>query len=132
MNDPRGNLLPVPYYEDIPALRGFVLEDSWVLSISSTPGLLEFTMHLVLSSEHPDLKQARPGEQFDYRPGRLTFEGVTELLWAGQGSTPATDASGERDWGHVDSLKRDNDRFELEGDWGLMQLVAVDVRVDLH
>lgn len=118
-------------YSDLPALRGFVLEESWVLTITCMPGLVEFNMELVLSRDHPQLRPARPGEAFDIRAGRLVFEGVDELIWSRQGSFPATDASGEVDWGHIDSLTWNDGRFDLEGDWGKMRLDARTVRVDL-
>jgi hypothetical protein len=35
------------------------------------------------------------GTYLCYRPGRLEFDGVTDVEWTGQGAPPATDASGE-------------------------------------
>ena len=45
-------------------------------------------------------------------------------MWGGQGAAPATDASGERDFGHIDSLVWEGDAFRLEGDWGRMEVSA--------
>lgn len=88
-------------------------------------------MELVLSSDHPQVRPARSGETFDYRVGRLVFEGVDECMWSRQSLPPAIDASGEVDWGNIDALTWDDGRFDLEGDWGRMRLRAKTVRLDL-
>jgi hypothetical protein len=54
----------------------------------------------------------------------LEFGGVTGLEWVEQGSPPARDASGEVDYGHIDSMRWDRRDFELDGDWGRMRLCA--------
>lgn len=48
-----------------------------------------------------------------------------------QGAPPATDASGEVDFGHIDSLVWDGNAFELEGDWGRMEVSAARAEVEI-
>jgi hypothetical protein len=50
----------------------------------------------------------------------------------GQGRLPATDASGEEDYGHIDALHWDNGIFELEGAWGQIRVVATGVGLNLE
>ena len=46
------------------------------------------------------------------------------IEWLQRGSAPATDATGEQDWGHIDWFVVDNDVYELEGDWGHVRVVS--------
>jgi len=113
---------------DYPQLDGFesvYLEDSFVLGIEATPTRLVLLMELVLTPGHPAYHPPAPGEQNCYARATIEFRNVRSLTWAGQGSPPATDASGEMDYGAIDALFRNGSLFHLEGDWG-----AIDVASD--
>ncbi|WP_284987664.1 hypothetical protein [Arthrobacter sp. fls2-241-R2A-172] len=92
-------------YFEHDVLRGFYLEDSWVLDINASRGQLVITAEFVLTEEHPSYASARPGEQYCYRKGVLVFDGVTDLTWTGQlSSRPSRDPDGSVDYGNIDSL----------------------------
>ena len=59
---------------------------------------------------------AQAGEQYSYR--RLTFPNVRRFEWLDRGGPAAVDATGERDWGNIDTFAADADTYELTGDWG--------------
>ena len=108
-----------------------MLEESWVLSIAACPGALDFEIDLTFDKDHPELRAPRDGDVVYSRRGVLRFRGVSELTWRGQGNPPATDASGQRDWGAVDSMQFAGNEYLLEGDWGIITLTAAGLEVDM-
>jgi hypothetical protein len=118
-------------YSESVELQHFVLEESWVLGIAATPGQLEFEMNLVFAKDHPDLRPPRDGEVFYSRTGVLRFRGVTDLVWRGQGKPPATDATGEQDWGAIDSMHYEGNEYLLGGDWGTLTVKANSIEAEL-
>jgi hypothetical protein len=118
-------------YTDLPGFEALVLEESYVLDIRATPGEVAFDVELVLTAEHPAYTPPPANETDCFRVGRVRFVEVRELVWREQGAVPATDASGERDYGHIDSLEWDSGTFRLEGDWGRMEVTATSVQVEI-
>lgn len=118
-------------YTDIPGFAELVLEESFVLDISATPTRLVLCVEFALTPEHPAYAPPPPNENEAYRRGEIRFLGVRRLVWEGQGAQPATDASGERDYGHIDDLRWDDGVYELAGDWGEITLEAERVEVEL-
>ena len=122
---------PVPAYQEISSLAAVVLEESYVLDIEVRPGIVEFSMDFVLTPEHKDFRPLGPEANYCYRRGQLIFSGVKRCLWSDQGAPPARDATGEIDFGNIDSFEWDDSRYVLQGDWGRMELVAENVQVRL-
>lgn len=118
-------------YQEISRLAAVVLEESYVLDIEVRPGSVAFSMDFVLTPEHKDFRPPGPEASYCYRRGRLTFSGVTRCLWADQGAPPARDATGEIDFGNIDSFEWDDAGYVLQGDWGRIELVAEQVHVRL-
>jgi hypothetical protein len=108
------------YYEAFSDLAGVYLEDSWVLEVAPSDHGLSFRLEAVLTPEHPLYEPPKPGEQHCYRTGWLSVGGETPMDIRLSGNCPATDATGEPDFGHVDAfvLNPAANRWELEGDWG--------------
>jgi len=92
--------------------------DSWVLGVYESDGVLSFDLEAVLTEQHPHWEPPKPGETYCYRRVALTFPGVRRIEWISRGGPPATDASGERDWGNIDTFRGDGDTYQLTGDWG--------------
>jgi hypothetical protein len=109
----------VQYHEAFSDLAGVYLEDSWVLELAQTDHELAFRIDAVLTPAHPGYEPAKPGEQHCYRRGWLRVRG-DQIDTHLSGSSPATDATGEEDYGNVDAFVFDptNDHWLLEGDWG--------------
>ncbi len=116
-------------YEELPGLDTYVLEESFVLDVTAKPTSVCFRLEVVLTPEHPDYVAPGPDTYLCFKNGRLEFEEVTDLEWTGQGAPPATDASGEIDYGHVDTMTWDAGLYELQGDWGAMRIWAKSARV---
>lgn len=107
-------------YWELAGFENLYLEDSWVLNIEATPGALVLQCDLVLLESHPDYTGLLAGEQYCYRRARIRFQQVRTLLWRDQMYRPAKDASGERDYGSIDSFTRSGDTSEVGGDFGLI------------
>lgn len=118
-------------YRELAALRGVYLEESYVLDIEAHPASLVVVLDLVLTVEHLDYRDPIDGEQYCYRRGSLTFGGISECRWSEQGRPPAVDATGERDYGNIDTFEWDNGRYILEGDWGHLDIRADQVELVL-
>ncbi len=119
-------------YVEIPQLRDLVLEESYVLGVTATPGAVTIEVDLVLAPDHTEYRPPVPGEQYCFRRGSLLFKGVTRLLWSNSGSPPAIDSSGEEDHGQIDSFEWDDAGALLEGSWGRMQIVSSSIEVNLR
>jgi hypothetical protein len=118
-------------YTEIEPLKHFVLEESWVLGITASPGALKFEIDLTFAKDHPELRPPRDSGVVYGRVGLLHFRGITDLVWRGQGSPPATDASGKRDWGAIDSMHFEGNEYHLEGDWGTMTVTADAIEAEM-
>nr|WP_296775877.1 hypothetical protein [Rhodococcus sp. (in: high G+C Gram-positive bacteria)] len=110
------------HYMRLPGLAGIYLEDSYVLSISEAPGELTFALDAVLTATNARYHPPKPDEQYCYAPGRLVFEGVTEVIWLRRFTQEYTDATGAADLGNIDSLVFERGWYRVEGDWGSVEL----------
>jgi hypothetical protein len=100
----RPKLIGVRPYAELPELTDIVLEESYVLGVTALPGQVTFDVEFVLTPDHPSYVPPPPSENECFRRGTLRLFGVRRLTWDDQGRPPATDATGERDFGHVDRL----------------------------
>lgn len=105
-------------YEQIPELQGFYFEDSFVLSLSSTPREVWFVMLAVLTPAHPEYRPPERGDQHTYQKTRLTFPEPTRVQWSSVKMLPAMDADGTVDFDGIDAFWREDDRYHLAGSWG--------------
>jgi hypothetical protein len=119
-------------YSGHSALSEVLLENSWVLSVTASSGTVKFEMDLVLLPAHAQYRQPIHGEHFCYRQGLLTIQGIERLEWSEMGRTPATDATGKIDWGHIDAFEMESGEWALAGDWGAMRLSGSALTVALN
>ena len=120
-------------YTDIDGLRDIVLEESYVLGITATPGLL-ILMDFVLTPDHRLYRPHGPENFACFRHGELRFQDVKSLQWSDQIARPSQDATGELDWGHIDSFEWKPGCYRLDGEWewGIMEVTGGDVQVTVH
>jgi hypothetical protein len=62
----------------------------------------------------------------------MTFSGVRDLHWVGQGTPPAQDPAGLTDFGGVDTFVIDGDQHVLAGDFGELVITAASLGVTLR
>lgn len=100
-------------------LADVFLPDSWVLGIETTDSSVCFDLDAVLQKGHPRFRwPPKPGEQHSYARLRWCLRGIVHWNDGPKFDNPATDANGERDFGHIDVWLQSGDRHTLEGDWG--------------
>ena len=117
-------------YVDLPLLSTILLEESYVLDIEARPASIRFRVDFALTPEHPEYVRPSANEVHCTRRGWMRFSGVTTTSWSGQGVPPARDATGEVDYGNIDSFTFDGSTYTLEGDWGHLVVVADRISVD--
>ena len=105
-------------YEELKGLEHIYLEDSYVLNIQAYPNVVEFTLEVVLTEEHPLYSPRLPNEQYCYRDATLRFPDVQHLIWDERILRASTDASGSIDYGNIDEFFTTKEGFHLTGDWG--------------
>jgi hypothetical protein len=119
-------------YRELPGVTEIVLEESYVLGVKAEPGELIFDVEFVLTQNHPAYSPPPPSERECFRRGSLRLIGIKRLVWDDQGAPPATDASGEIDFGHIDSFEWEDGHYLLAGDWGRIDATAQEVEVRLE
>jgi len=108
----------VRVYEELPGFEHLHLEDSWVLAIANDAEGVRLDLEAVMTDEPPRWKPPNAGEQYSYLRVAIVFSPATAVELELSGRPPATDATGETDFGNIDSFRWIADRFELEGDCG--------------
>ena len=78
-------LTTVADYLSIPALEPYALEESWVLGVVVSPGVVELEVDLCFSASNPELRPPRDGEYAYFRRGFIRFTGVASVRWDGMG-----------------------------------------------
>lgn len=119
-------------YTKFPGLSGVYLEDSYVLEIIEEPARLSFKLDAVLTPESPAYRDPKPGEQYCYAAGRLTFPALVSVHWIKRTNQKFTDATGEQDLGNIDVLRRDADSYVAEGDWGEVHIHSSEPQFELE
>ncbi|HWF74447.1 MAG TPA: hypothetical protein VG186_13950 [Solirubrobacteraceae bacterium] len=119
-------------YETIPELAGVYLEDSYVLDVHAAEHSVQFDLDLVLTPQHPAYHDPRPGEQYCYRRGRILIAGARSVRWVRRAMQAFRDASGEVDYGSIDSWYLDGEISHIAGDWGELEVDNGEVKVVLE
>jgi len=114
-------------YADLPGFESLYLEDSWVLDMRESEKTFHIDLEAVLTHEHPDWHAPKPGEQYCYRGTRIQFDKVQSVEWIELRMRPNKDPDGSIDFGNIDSFVYENNRYELEGEWGHLVVVSPSV-----
>ena len=119
-------------YDELEALQNVYLEDSFVLGFSITQNLVSIDIDAVLTDSHPEFKPPIPGEQYCYLRGRLVFEGFDHAVFDFHSSSRSTDASGEVDYGNIDTFVIEENKSIILGDWGRLEINSGEIRFELE
>ena len=110
-----------PYHE-LPGIEALYLEDSYVLGVREGTTDVRFELEAVLTEDHPKWSPPKPGEQYAYLRVDLVFPNPRRVEWIERAMRPITDASGEIDYGNIDSFEWQTDFYELLGEWGHVRI----------
>lgn len=117
------NWTEMPEFFEVDLSESFVL--GWLISLDS----LEFRLEVLLCPGHPFYREPKPNEWACFHPGKLIFREVKMLAGLPDQAEVCSfvDASGERDYGHIDTCSRIGHDFCLSGDFGNAWITANDV-----
>lgn len=123
------------YHEAFASLAHVVLEESWVVTVDVSLTRLILVVDLALTPAHPDYRPPLQDETHCYRLTTLLVDSDTAILVRRSTTPPAVDATGELDYGHIDTFcpitGLDDDVWELTGDWGDALVRQPRIHVDL-
>ena len=111
--------------------REIAFESSYVLGLCITPYSLEMPMDLLLLPKHPAYQSPKAGERDCFKRGVIRISQFTKLQWNASGFAPATDATGEVDWGCLDEFEEKGNQWRLSGDWGVIEIEDGSLNVQL-
>ncbi|TWD73100.1 hypothetical protein FB561_6985 [Kribbella amoyensis] len=111
-------------YTELPGFEHMFLKESYVLGVTAGPAYVDFALEVVLTPGHSEYEAPGPEMYLCYRNGHLRFGDVEYLEWAGQGSPPSIDATGEVDYDNIDVFEWDSQQYALQGGFGAMKLTA--------
>lgn len=110
------------YFRAFPVLQGVYLEDSWVLDVSPSEDACAFHLEAVLTPDHPRYRSPHAGEQQCYAGATLLLTSASPISFHRSDMQPATDATGESDWGNIDTFEavdwEGHHAWSLHGAWG--------------
>ncbi len=99
--------------------------DSYVLSIEAKPYIFTMAFDFVLTPQHPFYSDIHPDDRHCYRRGSISIKNFKNFEWRNEmSSPPATDATGEIDFGNLDSFQYTNGVYAFEGDWGIIRVTG--------
>ncbi len=110
------------HYPELPGFENVYLEDSWVLAVTAGPDEFRLRLDMVLTEQHPRWTPPKPDEVYCYTSASVVFSEPRSVEWTRLPGRPSTDATGETDWGNIDSFVWDGSRYGLEGDWGAVTI----------
>ena len=116
-------------YYGIPSLSNIYLEDSYVLSVREGEGSLVFELEAVLTENHLKYKKPQEGEVYCFRKILLCFLNVDYFEWLDRSFAAYEDASGDFDYGNIDSFVCCGGGYKLAGDWGRVAIKGGGVNV---
>lgn len=106
-------------YEDLPGFESAYLEDSFVLAFDVTPDRVWFRLQVAVLETHPEYRPPPPDLAHYYRRAEMEFPEVRHLDWRPSGVPPTPDLEDpEPDYGFIDFLVYNGDRYMLGGRWG--------------
>ena len=107
-------------WKEMEIFKGIDLNDTFVLSWNSAGNELNFALEASIWPESEFYEKPKKEEYTCYKPARLRFKNIKNIhgLLSMDEAVPSTDASGEKDYGNIESLVKTDDGFSLEGDFG--------------
>ena len=79
-------------------------------------------MDFALAPDHPDYLPPGDESQECYKRGLIRITNFSKAIWNASGLSPSTDATGELDFGNLDTFSYDGRSWFLAGDWGTIIL----------
>ncbi|MGH1451356.1 MAG: hypothetical protein ACRBBM_18280 [Pseudomonadaceae bacterium] len=113
-------------WREIDLFRGIDLNDSFVLGWHYEGDRLVFNLEVSVWPESKYYYAPKDGEYTCYRKGNLIFEGVKSVrgLLSMAEANRSTDATGECDYGNIDTLLIQSESAQIIGDFGSVEIAG--------
>ena len=111
---------------DITKFDGLDLSESYVLGWLRKDNQMTFQADFAVAPDHPTYSPPLPTEYAHFRLGTLSFSNVKSAKGLPDQSAvrPAIDASGEADYGHIESFTRNVGVCEIGLEFGIVNIEA--------
>jgi len=111
-------------WNEMDIFKGIDLNDSFILSWHLSANDLVFEIEASIWPESKYYEKPKKDEYTCYKPAVLEFKNIKEIKGLREMSqvTASTDASGEKDYGNIETFKKSNEGFHLEGDFGSVSI----------
>ena len=121
-------------WTEMPEFSEINLSESYVLGWHISHDCIVFQVEAVLCEQHPMYREPESNAWACFHPGQLVFRGVQSLVGLPDQAECHyfSDASGEHDYGHIDTLSRAGNEFLLSGDFGNVSFTAKDLYLVLN
>ena len=113
--------------------RGIDLNDSFVLGWRDEADKVVFNLELSIWPESPWYEKPRAQEYTCYKRGKLNFSGVREVsgFLPIKGIPSSRDLNGTDDYGNIDVFRLHNDTYQVQGDFGDVEILGGNVSLTL-
>ena len=120
-------------WEEMEIFKGIDLNDSFVLSWAHKPNEVVFDLEASIWPESKYYEKPLKDEYTCYKHARLSIINIKEIKGLKEMSQvlPATDATGEKDYGNIDTLKKSKDGYYLEGEFGSVSIVGGEIHFEI-
>ncbi len=115
--------MEVNYYE-FAGFEQIYLEDSYILDLKITPLILLIYMEIVLTENHFLYRKPLPNEHYCCRKAQITFSNVESVVWTEKIKGSYRDATGEIDFGNIDTFVLTNGIYKITGDLGNLEIIS--------
>jgi hypothetical protein len=122
------------WMRDLPpeSMQKVYLPESWVLNVEWDAWCLCLVLDAVLVEGHPQFYwPPAAGEQYPYARLRWCLRGEVHWNDGPHLDHPATDATGEEDFGNIDAWWQEGPTEHLEGSWGTVAVRSAEHAVTL-
>jgi len=114
--------------------NGIDLNDSFVLAWSSTGNELDITLEASIWPESEYYEKPKNNEYTCYKPAKLRIRNIKNIsgLRSMEQVMSSTDATGEKDYGNIESLEKSDQGFSLEGDFGSVAITGGEISFEIN
>lgn len=121
-------------WNQIELFKGIDLNDSFVLDWSQEGDLLRIELEASIWPDSIYYSKPENGEYTCYRKATLMFKGVQSIVGLKpiESVPPTTDPDGTTDFGNIDTLSQTESGFHLSGDFGLVNIIGGELRIEVH
>jgi hypothetical protein len=114
-------------------LDGVLITDTFILGWHQEADRLVFDVEASLWPQHPQYEPPLPGEWTCYKPAQLVFVGVRSVEGLPEMAkvVGSRNSDGSQDYGSLDELVAIPGGYQIVGDFGVVQVQADSLRMEI-